>query len=364
MIRILQWIEDISSSRDRDRVAAIVVRAVFDLLQANSTMMFRVVHTAEGPRVLPLVRCTANGLDAVSRHDVSDFHAGNQRDVHDEGAPLRDYPLLERAFSSGLLGIEPRKRGVALIWPVKSTSNNSVTAIVVAEMMSLPDAEKAEEVTRFLNFFGNYVGLLDYSELDSLTGLNNRKTYEETFERILASIPASDSGGHGDCPERRHDGGEQSYWLGEIDIDHFKRINDSFGHLFGDEVLLRVANLMRHSFRASDALYRFGGEEFVVMLRSSSHENAARIFDRFRAMVEQQEFPQVGQVTCSVGYTRVDPALLPADILGQADAALYYSKENGRNRTSCYGELVAAGLLRPKSVEAPQIGADMDALFG
>lgn len=362
MIKVLQWIEDISSSRDRDRVAAIVVRAVFDLLQADLTMMFRVVHTGDGPRVLPLVRCTAGGLDAVSRHDDSDFHVGSTRYAHDEGAPLHNYPLLERAFTSGLLGIEPRKRGVALIWPVKSTSNNSVMAVVVAETSNLPDAEMAEEVTRFLNFFGNYVGLLDYSELDSLTGLNNRKTYEETFERLLASIPASHDPDA--APERRHDEGDQSYWLGEIDIDHFKRINDTFGHLFGDEVLLRVANLMRHSFRAADTLYRFGGEEFVVMLRSSTRENAARIFDRFRAMVEQQDFPQVGQVTCSVGYTRVDPALLPADILGQADAALYYSKENGRNRTSCYDELVARGLLLPKSVEAQQIGADMDALFG
>lgn len=363
MIKILQWVEDISSSRDRDRVAAIVVRAIFDLLQANSAMMFRVVHTAEGPRVLPVVRCTAKGLDSVSRHDDSGFHVGNARDIHDEGAPLHNYPLLERAFTSGLLGIEPRKRGVALIWPVRNASSNSVMAIVVAETMNLPDAEKAEEASRFLNFFGNYVGLLDYSELDSLTGLNNRKTYEETFERLLASIPVAGRNPEAG-PERRHDEADQSYWLGEIDIDHFKRINDTFGHLFGDEVLLRVANLMRHSFRASDTLYRFGGEEFVVMLRSSTRESAARIFDRFRAMVEQQDFPQVGRVTCSVGYTRVDPLLLPADILGQADAALYYSKENGRNRTSCYDELVATGLLVPKSVEAQQIGADMDALFG
>jgi diguanylate cyclase (GGDEF)-like protein len=362
MIKVLQWIEDISSSRDRDRVAAIVVRAVFDLLQARLTMLFRVIHTPDGPRILPLVRSTVHGLEAVSPRDVVEFDESGSRLSHDEGAPLHNFPLLARAFTSGLLGIEPRKKGVALIWPVKSTSTSSVSAIVVAELDHLPDVEETELVTRFLTFFGNYVGLLDYSELDSLTGLNNRKTYDETFERLLAQIPAAIKPAEG-ADRRKDDNVVNPYWLGEIDIDHFKRINDSFGHLFGDEVLLRLANLMRSCFRASDALYRFGGEEFVVMLRSSSKENAANTFERFRRAVESHEFPQVGQVTCSVGYTRVDPLLLPADILGQADAALYFSKENGRNKACCYDDLVDSGLLLPKSVLTPQLDPDIDALF-
>lgn len=363
MINLLKWIEDISSSRDRDHVAAITARAVFDILQARLAMVFRVVHTQEGPCILPLVRCTLNGLEAVSSREVSDFAENGTRAVPDEGAPVHKFPLISKAFDSGMLCIEPRNKGIALIWPVTKKGATSVSAIVLAEIDSLPDAEKTEAVTRFLNFFGNYIGLLDYSELDTLTGLQNRKTYDENFDRLLSSIPAASV--IREDVERRHESPEQeSYWLGEVDIDHFKRINDNFGHLFGDEVLLRLANLMRHCFRASDAIYRFGGEEFVVVLRSTSKFHAERVFERFRKAVETHEFPQVGRVTCSIGYSRIDPGLMAADILGQADAALYYSKENGRNQVLCYDDLVAQGLLAPQSVTTQQIDADIDALFG
>jgi diguanylate cyclase (GGDEF)-like protein len=309
------------------------------------------------------VRCTLGGLEAVSLREVSDFAENGTRTAPDEGAPLHKFPLLAKAVNSGVLCIETRKKGIALIWPVKRKGTGSVSGVVVAEIDSLPEIEQIDAVTRFLNFFGNYIGLLDYSELDTLTGLNNRKTYDESFDRLLSSIPSV--AGAAKEMERRHSPAEQEhYWLGEVDIDHFKRINDNFGHLFGDEVLLRLANLMRHCFRATDAIYRFGGEEFVVVLRSTSKTNAQLVFDRFRNMVESYEFPQVGKVTCSVGYSRVDPSLMAADILGQADAALYFSKENGRNQINCYGDLIEQGLLTPQSVMTPQLDADIDALFG
>lgn len=363
MINLLKWIEDISSSRDRDQVAAVAVRAVFDLLQARLTMTFRVVQTQEGPCLLPLVRCTFNGLEQVPAREMSDFAENGTRTVPDEGAPMSKFPLIAKAYNSGMLCVEPRNKGVALVWPVKKQGATTASAVMVAELDALPDGEMIEAVTRFLSFLGNYHGLLDYSELDSLTGLNNRKTYDENFDRLLASIPSGADSRDG--VERRHESGAQeSFWLGEVDIDHFKRINDNFGHLFGDEVLLRMANLMRHCFRATDAIYRFGGEEFVVVLRSTSKENAERVFERFRNAVEVHEFPQVGRVTCSVGFSRIDPGLMAAEILGQADAALYFSKENGRNQVNCYGELVEQGHLTPQSVMAPALDPDIDALFG
>ena len=128
-----------------------------------------------------------------------------------------------------------------------------------------------------------------------------------------------------------------------FDIDHFKRINDSFGHLFGDEVLLLFAERMRSCFRAQDKLFRFGGEEFVVMIRHVREDHVRGVFERFRRSIERYDFPQVGQVTCSVGYTRIDPAYTPAELLGRADAALYYAKEHGRNRVDSFDELVMQG---------------------
>jgi diguanylate cyclase (GGDEF)-like protein len=151
-----------------------------------------------------------------------------------------------------------------------------------------------------------------------------------------------------------------------IDVDHFKRVNDSFGHLFGDEVLLRMGDLMRKTFRGGDRLFRFGGEEFVVILNAQDEALAATSFNRFRISVENHEFPQVGKVTCSIGFTAVTNRDVPTDVVGRADEALYYAKESGRNQVRCYERLVAEGaIVKPSVAETPATDDfDIDALFG
>jgi diguanylate cyclase (GGDEF)-like protein len=91
-------------------------------------------------------------------------------------------------------------------------------------------------------------------------------------------------------------------------------------------------------------VFRFGGEEFVILLRSTSLDAARKIFERFRTNVEQYNFPQVGQVTVSLGFVSIS-AETPVVILGHADQALYYAKTNGRNQVCYYNELVSTGLL-------------------
>ena len=180
---------------------------------------------------------------------------------------------------------------------------------------------------------------------DPLTGLLNRRE----FYRL---VDAPSFIGHGFC-------------LLLIDIDHFKRINDSFGHLFGDEVLLRMGELMRKTFRDGDRLFRFGGEEFVVILNAPDEDLAAAGFERFRWSVESHEFPQIGKVTCSIGFTAVAPMDVPTDVVGRADEALYYAKEHGRNRVCCYEWLIADGAIAKPEPVAAKIADDfdIDALF-
>jgi diguanylate cyclase (GGDEF)-like protein len=194
-----------------------------------------------------------------------------------------------------------------------------------------------------LNVYRNFQSLLDYSERDSLTGLLNRKTFDEKFSKMTAYIAPSDNPGQ-DGGERRACDEAREHWMAMVDIDHFKRINDTFGHLYGDEVLILVANLLRASFRAQDRIFRFGGEEFMILLRSATLEDAQRIFERFRASVEQYNFPQVGRVTVSLGFVRIS-AQTPVVLLGHADQALYYAKTHGRNQVCQYEELVADGSL-------------------
>ena len=126
-----------------------------------------------------------------------------------------------------------------------------------------------------------------------------------------------------------------------------------------------MGELMRKTFRGGDRLFRFGGEEFVVILNAADEPLAAASFNRFRLSVERHEFPQVGKVTCSVGFTRVTDRDVPTDVVGRADEALYYAKENGRNQVWCYERLVAEGAVaKPVSGQAVVDGdLDIDALF-
>lgn len=185
-------------------------------------------------------------------------------------------------------------------------------------------------ITGVFSVYQNYQSLLDYSERDALTGLLNRKTFDEHLLRLAAD--ASNSAD--DLP-----------WLAVIDIDHFKQVNDRFGHLFGDEVLILVANLLRSAFGAPHRIFRFGGEEFVVLMPASSREHALASLEAFRAMVANHAFPQVGHVTVSVGVAGAK-LCSPVEILGQADQALYYAKENGRNRVCHFEGLHDQGLLQ------------------
>jgi diguanylate cyclase (GGDEF)-like protein len=136
-----------------------------------------------------------------------------------------------------------------------------------------------------------------------------------------------------------------------IDIDHFKRVNDGHGHLIGDEVLLLLSRLMRASFRFHDHLFRFGGEEFVVLMRCGTDADASGAFERLRANVERFAFPQVGRITVSVGFSALRPDDTPSAAFERADKAVYWAKQNGRNQVAFHADLVDRGLLAEASLD-------------
>ena len=212
-------------------------------------------------------------------------------------------------------------------------------------------AHKLDVIQGIFHVYQNYQSLLDYSERDALTGLLNRKTFDEQFSRSTADSlarrlrPATTGlavDEEASCCEP-----PVEQWLAVVDVDHFKQVNDRFGHLYGDEVLILIANILRSSFRSHDRIFRFGGEEFVVLLRATSLATAHKVFNRFRLAVQEYPFPQVGQVTVSLGFVSTSRGA-PVEILGQADQALYYAKENGRNQVCFYDELIASGQLKTK----------------
>ena len=120
-----------------------------------------------------------------------------------------------------------------------------------------------------------------------------------------------------------------------IDLDHFKQLNDTYGHLAGDEVLRRFARQLRSSMRQADIICRWGGEEFILLLKDTDSSTAQQLAEKIRAQTEQSRYPFAGvnlQVTTSLGLTamRADDSL--DSLLGRADKALYRAKESGRNR--------------------------------
>ena len=148
------------------------------------------------------------------------------------------------------------------------------------------------------------------------------------------------------APEiRRVCGAGSRWWLGMIDIDHFKAVNDGYGHLIGDEVLLLLSRLMRSSFRFGDRLYRFGGEEFFVLVRCDSEADARRAFERLRQNTLAYTFPQVGQITVSVGFAELKQGDTPSAAIERADRAVYYAKTHGRNQVQSHAELAARGAV-------------------
>ncbi len=189
--------------------------------------------------------------------------------------------------------------------------------------------------------YSNHREMISLNDKDALTGLYNRKAFDHRMIRLL----------NGAQNRRAHDKDLKACFA-IMDIDHFKKINDSFGHLYGDEVLLHFAQQMQQFFRQDDLLFRYGGEEFVVIINNIEEVSAKSVFERFRKHIENYYFPQVGTVTISIGMTHLNASLLQTEIIDRADHALYYIKEHGRNNIACYETLVEEGMLKEIKIKS------------
>lgn len=215
-------------------------------------------------------------------------------------------------------------------------AHGEVTGIIGIED-PLIDKRLDSTIGALLQIYQNFTNLINDNESDTLTGLLNRKTFDQRITKILTKTQ--------NVAKRKEDKANQAYFLAIFDIDHFKHVNDQFGHLIGDEVLLMFAQLMQQSVRESDPLFRFGGEEFIGIFECTNPTDINMVLERFRQKVERFAFPQVGKITVSTGYTEIQAFNTSSQIIDRADSALYFAKNNGRNRTAFYEELISVGLL-------------------
>ena len=336
MDSIIRHLVEITGHRDHDLLNISLTSAIREIMQSESARVLDVI-SAEGRLLLhPKIVITSDSVRVCEDGDGGSSEA------------VDAIPELLRGIQARQTIIEQRAADGNRVWLPVWSGDRLNTCIELFHSNNY-SANLLEVINGMLIVYRNFQNLLDYSERDSLTGLLNRKTFEDSFAKVLRSGILTPEASSGDtlppAQERRETEPERLHWLAVLDIDHFKKVNDQFGHLYGDEVLILLANILRASFRPSDKLFRFGGEEFVILLRSTTQSEAAHIFERFRHNVEQHEFPQVGRVTISIGYARIDPFEPAVAIVGRADQALYHAKTHGRNRVCFYDFLVAAGDL-------------------
>jgi len=336
---VIASIARVTTHTDRESLESSLMTNLFELLELKQVTLYKIINEYGEQRCL---LCADVVNENIKLHDPCNLKSQ---------FPTEQITGLTQCLAIGeALFLNQNEQPLDTYIHPLTNRGGEITNVFKITGLELNTPINKSLLTGYFNIYHNYFRLLDDSEHDTLTGLLNRRTFERNLDQILSKWQhPNDSQLKSDNihPLRRHPSKKEGCWLAEIDIDFFKRINDQYGHLYGDEVLLLLASIMRNSFRSYDKLFRFGGEEFVVILRSTDRKGAEMALERFRSMVNGYDFPQIGQVTVSIGYVEVTNQGIPAAVLGSADEALYYAKEHGRNRVCYYQDLVEQGALRP-----------------
>lgn len=172
---------------------------------------------------------------------------------------------------------------------------------------------------------------------DHLTGLHNRQSIDQIWEREILRAER-----YGDL-----------FSVLLIDIDHFKSVNDNYGHLVGDELLFQFAQLLQEECRDTDHIGRWGGEEFIILIPNTNLSSAVLMAEKIRETIENFSFTTVGQITVSIGVGCYRSGMSEDELFSLADKALYRAKNSGRNRVE-----VGNSSDRPINKEKPSSSTD------
>ena len=307
MTQLVDNLADLTALRDRDALDIALVSAVHDMLQPNSTAICRVVGDAGSERW----RTCAQLLQGQSQPTCDSAWA----DL-DSLPTLSDKPLRQQATKTHQI-LQTEGAPSLTLFPLKGNLD-SIGVLEITTEQPLT-AELKRLVSGVLRLYLNFQALLDYGERDALTELLNRKTFDGAFLKATLEQNRADLAEEQAPEDRRSHAPAGTYWLVMIDIDRFKHVNDQ--------------------------LYRFGGEEFVVLMRCNGEDEAAAVLERLRATTEAYQFPQVGTITISIGFSEVKTGDTPSAAFERADKAVYHAKGHGRNQVCSHAALIASGDL-------------------
>lgn len=310
---MLQRLIALTSERDSNSLEIAIAQTLFDLVSPGAVVIYRIRHD-----------------------DDSNFHVTTigEANLSNHTSQALDEAIKRSVDTGKSIGFMDENGGRIILYPLRGAKQQILAVLALATQEN--DEDQNEVASMLLNIYQNFVNLMNDNERDTLTGLLNRKTFELRVSKLIEQRWHR---------KRKDDQDSSQHYLAIFDIDHFKHVNDNFGHLIGDEVLLTFSQIMSKTFRDKDMLFRFGGEEFVCVFECESVSEIEMILNRFREKIGHHPFPQVGHVTVSAGYTEVREHDVFANMIDRADMALYHAKKNGRNQVCQYEHLVAIGAL-------------------
>jgi diguanylate cyclase (GGDEF)-like protein len=328
--RDIEALLDLTGRHNKQELTACLVENVRKI-SASSTIAVYEVFTTDGDR-----GPADNPSDVVVRNTSNSAWLGEPLAQHEgfiECVATKQIVRLTRA----------NPLSTRIIFPVRGA--RGVIGLLAIDCHSA-DAETLYMIEALSQVWKSQQFLLDRNEHDALTGLLNRQALESRMPHLFGVDPGG---------LQSPSGAPACKCLAMFDLDKFKEVNDKYGHLFGDEVLVHFARLMNKSFRPYDDLFRYGGEEFVVILQNVELEKALSILERFRSAVETYDYPQVGKKTVSIGVIQIAAGGMPSTLLDRADKALYYAKQHGRNRICAYEHLLNSGQLQERDVSSGDV---------
>ena len=322
--QLLDAVVKLTSQRDLDALAEALVESVTQLTNAPIIS----VYTLDG------------GLGHMSAKVTASSNPYEPKGTH--LTSLESHSSLQECIENQQVISIDLKNGQRKVYPILEQGN--VSGLLICEYVQTELIQSDEMIQAIATVYGNHQSLLNHHQRDGLTGLYNRVALQNWLGKALNSDGVAD---------RRADGEVSVGCFALLDIDFFKRINDTQGHLYGDEVLLVFADLMRESFRFNDQLFRYGGEEFVAVLSETDLDTALTVLERFRTTISQHNFAQLNQVTVSIGVSEIFPQLQSGKLIERADKALYYGKNHGRNQVNAY-EWLEQGDIMPSLDDRPE----------
>jgi len=332
---ILNYIVSITESRDIEILEMSLLRTIFEVCSCKRVYLFKAAADKPSEKII-----SGYGSDGYSSsYDLE---------------PDADFMNLAES-----LIIDPEK--FKKLYPNDDSSYIIIPVDILSNQIGFIAVEKPEVhefniqiLIGLVKIYQNYVSILLDNQTDTLTGILNRKTFDDRIMKLIELKKRQKNGISSESSERRHIASDR-FWLGIFDIDDFKKVNDTFGHIYGDEILILISRIMQKVFRTADMKFRFGGEEFIIVMKAENSEDAFTVFERFRKEVENYAFPQTGQITISTGIVEITGNETPSVFVGCADNALYYAKHNGKNMTCIYSDLVEQGLIKPPTIQKGDI---------